>query len=72
MKRSLAIQVIRSIMSENHPLTDSEGCSYTAEEILSSLQKIGMLPPKAIFSHSVRVGDEERTAYRSANEWEDE
>jgi hypothetical protein len=32
-------------MSANHPLTDSEGCSYTAEEILSALEKSGMLPP---------------------------
>ena len=72
MKRSRAIQVIRSIMSANHPLTDSEGCSYTAEEILSSLESIGMLPPKAPIPRWFRVGDEERIAYHNTEEWEDE
>lgn len=72
MKRSRAIQLIRSIMSANHPLTDSEGCSYTAEEILSALEKSGMLPPKAPIRRSVRVGNEERIAYHNTEEWEDE
>jgi hypothetical protein len=72
MKRSDAIQLIREVMAANHPLTDQEGCPYVADEILTSLQKIGMLPPKAPIPRSVRVGDEERIAYHNTNEWEDE
>jgi hypothetical protein len=45
MKRSEAINIIRESMAANHPLTDSSGCPYTADDILKSLEKAGMLPP---------------------------
>jgi hypothetical protein len=72
MKRSEALQLIREIMAANHPLTDHEGCPYVSEEILRTLEKSGMLPPKAPIPRSVRVGNGERVAYHNTNEWEDE
>jgi hypothetical protein len=72
MKRSEAIQLIREIMAANYLLTDQEGCPYVSEEILRTLEKKGMLPPKAPIRRSVRVGNEERIAYHNTEEWEDE
>ena len=43
-----------------------------AEAILKLIEKFGMLPPKACIERSVRVGDEERTAYHNTHEWEEE
>jgi hypothetical protein len=46
MKRSEAVELIKQIMAANHPLTDHEGCPYVSDEILSALEKAGMLPPE--------------------------
>ena len=43
-----------------------------ADIILITLEEAGMLPPKACIERSVRVGDEERTAYHNTHEWEPE
>jgi hypothetical protein len=72
MKRSEAVELIKQIMAANHPLTDHEGCPYVSDEILSALEKAGMMPPKACIERSVRVGDEERIAYHNTHEWEPE
>jgi hypothetical protein len=37
-----------------------------------SQNELNMLPPKACVEVSVRVGDEERTAYLNTHEWESE
>lgn len=43
-----------------------------AKEIVALIEQAGMLPPKACIERSVRVGDEQRTAYHNTNEWEPE
>jgi hypothetical protein len=69
MKRSEAIEEIRKILAMNGK---DNGYGELEEAILHQLESVGMLPPKACIERSVRVGDEERTAYHNTHEWESE
>lgn len=73
MKRSEAIRHIINVLrlTGNH-YCDNGRDKTDANKILERLEDIGMLPPKACIERSVRVGDEQRTAYHNTNEWEPE
>ena len=82
MKRSEMIELIidklfygklaESARSDIRPKFITDLAEQDAESILKKLEEVGMLPPKACIERSVRVGDEQRTAYHNTNEWEPE
>jgi hypothetical protein len=73
MKRSETLNHIVNVLklTGNHYCEDGRDLE-DADRILTRLEKLGMLPPKAPIARSVRVGNEERVAYHNTNEWEDE
>jgi hypothetical protein len=73
MKRSEVILNIVNVLrlTGNHYCDDGRD-EQDAEMILTRMEAVGMLPPKACIERSVRVGDEQRTAYHNTNEWESE
>lgn len=83
MKRSQIVERIYDLLNcdgvleysmpklEPVPLTE-EHIRWIAEQIVQEFEQAGMLPPKACIERSVRVGDEQRTAYHNTNEWEPE
>lgn len=76
MKRSeMLTEIIFWLEQTDHlnlPTTLGSDFKKAAEELLCRIEKLGMLPPKACIERSVRVGDEERTAYHNTHEWEPE
>ena len=69
MKRSEAVEEIRKILAMNGK---DDGMGELEEALLHTMEVQGMIPPKACIERSVRVGDEQRTAYHNTNEWEPE
>ena len=69
MKRSEMVTIISDLLedwyAEHQP-------TKIADTFLTAMESRGMLPPKACIERSVRVGDEQRTAYHNTNEWEPE
>lgn len=76
MKRSELVTRIEEYLlhTEHLDIPCSLGSDFkaAAEELVILIEKTGMLPPKACIERSVRVGDEQRTAYHNTHEWEPE
>ena len=76
MKRSEMVNIIEEYLchTEHLDIPCSLGSDFkaAAKEIVALIEQAGMLPPKACIERSVRVGDEQRTAYHNTNEWEPE
>jgi hypothetical protein len=82
MKRSEAILSLSEKLQKSQNLLDGyKNGSITLKCLCDNLatraidycdKEISMLPPKACIERSVRVGDEERTAYHNTHEWEPE
>lgn len=72
MKRSEMELNIATNIVITKPNIDFKEAQELAEIALISVLENGMLPPKACIERSVRVGDEQRTAYHNTNEWEPE
>lgn len=76
MKRSELVTRIKEYLlyTQHLDIPCSLGSDFkaAAEELVVLIENVGMLPPKACIERSVRVGDEQRTAYHNTNEWEPE
>ena len=75
MKRSEILSKIASVIinyNEAHCIINRDKAVEMAETILQIQEELRMLPPRTCIERSVRVGDEERTAYHNTNEWEPE
>ena len=74
MKRSeLVTRIEEYLLHTQHldiPCSLGSDFKAAAEELVVLIENVGMLPPKACIERSVRVGDEQRTAYHNTNEWE--
>ena len=76
MKRSkLVTRIEKYLLDTQHldiPCSLGSDFKAAAEELVFLIEQAGMLPPKACIEMSVRVGDEQRTAYHNTNECEPE